>query len=226
MIRGLIGTILATILAACVGVGLFFIKHEVKDQERRLAALNSQIQADQESIHVLRAEWSYLNDPIRLRALSEKHLGMHPVTSNQVATLEGVLRDGIVLPNANGAMLARASAPSAPHPAPVTIAAHVPPPPAVNKPAASKPTAAKPAPQPVKLAQTHPRPKPADTGKGPPAKVAPVTLAKAAPPGPLRVQSTASTATPATTPARGGRSIVIQSPALAQSDSGDGSDGR
>ncbi|CAA7622531.1 Periplasmic protein TonB (fragment) [Candidatus Terasakiella magnetica] len=91
----LAGTILWSSLAACVGVGLFFVKHEVKDLEHRLSGLNTEIARNQESIHVLRAEWSYLNDPIRLRALSEKHLGMHPVTPAQVTTLNNLPKDGI-----------------------------------------------------------------------------------------------------------------------------------
>ncbi|TAN71305.1 MAG: energy transducer TonB, partial [Magnetospirillum sp.] len=88
MTRGILGTILWSCLAACIGVGLFFVKHEVKDQERHLNALTAEIQRNQETIHILRAEWSYLNDPARLRALSEKHLGMHPVLPAQVATLD------------------------------------------------------------------------------------------------------------------------------------------
>jgi cell division protein FtsL len=92
MLRGLIGTILWTCLAGAVGVGLFSVKHEVKEQEQRLSQLNRDIQREQEAIHVLKAEWSYLNDPTRLRALSEKHLGMRPVVPTQVATLDSIAR--------------------------------------------------------------------------------------------------------------------------------------
>ena len=76
MIRGLPTTIVCACLAGAIGVGLYFIKHEVKEQEARLAELNEEIQSNQEAMHVLKAEWSYLNDPARLRALSEKHLAM------------------------------------------------------------------------------------------------------------------------------------------------------
>ncbi len=84
MIRGLAGTILWTCLAGAVGVGLFFVKHEVKDLEGRLAGIDQDIQRNQQEIHVLRAEWAYLNDPARLRELAEKHLGMRPINANQV----------------------------------------------------------------------------------------------------------------------------------------------
>jgi cell division protein FtsL len=155
MKRGLLGTILWGGIAAGIGVGLFFIKHEVKDQERRLNALNAEIQRNQETIHVLKAEWSYLNDPTRLRQLSEKHLGMHPVRPNQVATLDSVLKDG--MPPA--VMLASATPPARAPQAPATVQPVLP------------PAAA----QPVKLADSQQgKPKPTDTSKPqPPAKPQP-----------------------------------------------------
>lgn len=91
--RGLAGTVVWSCMAAAIGIGLFFIKHEVKEQEARLAELNREIQRNQEAIHVLKAEWSYLNDPARLRQLSEKYLGMKPMAPAQVATLDTLPRD-------------------------------------------------------------------------------------------------------------------------------------
>lgn len=206
---GLLGTVLWACLAACIGVGLFFVKHEVKDQERRLQALNDEIQRNQESIHVLRAEWSYLNDPSRLRALAEKHLGMRPVAPAQVASLDAVLKDGITAPTAAGAMLAA----TAPRPAPPQPTARP-----IDPPAKSMPP---------KLAQAQPKPKAADptrpsAAKPVLAKAAPPPLKAPPPPAPVLAKANA----PVTTPARGTRSIVISSPALAQSDSGLEGDGR
>lgn len=90
MIRGLPTTILSTVLAGAVGIGLFFVKHEVKEQEARLSELNREIERNQEAIHVLKAEWSYLNDPARLRALSEKFLSMKVIGPAQVATMDSL----------------------------------------------------------------------------------------------------------------------------------------
>lgn len=112
--RGLTGTVVWSCVAAAIGVGLFFIKHEVKEQEARLAELNREIQRNQEAIHVLKAEWSYLNDPARLRQLSEKYLGMKPMAPAQVATLD-------TLPTATGPAYAAEPAPAAPK-APVAVA--------------------------------------------------------------------------------------------------------
>lgn len=86
MIRGI--TILWVLLALCAGVGLFLLKHDVQTMEDRLAQLNRTIKTDRTEIHVLQAEWTYLNDPDRLRALTAKFLpDMKPVSSDQVTTL-------------------------------------------------------------------------------------------------------------------------------------------
>ena len=90
MIRGLGTTIVCACLAGAMGVGLFFVKHEVKEQEARLSELNREIQGNQEAIHVLKAEWSYLNDPARLRALSEKFLSMKVMGPTQIASLDAL----------------------------------------------------------------------------------------------------------------------------------------
>lgn len=203
MRRGLTGTILWTLLAVSVGVVLFVVKYEVKDLEHRLAGLNSEIHRNQETIHILRAEWSYLNDPVRLRTLSEKHLGMKPVTPTQVATLDTLPKDGIP---ATGVVYAAVS------PSRMSLP--------VQAPAAQAP---KPAPQavPVKLAESPARPRPADSAKPQPTKPQPNrpgtgTLAQAPIVKPLAPPDVA----PAPAPAKGSRSIVIPSPALAQGEEG------
>ena len=87
MNRSIRGTIVWAVLAGLVGALLFFIKHEVMDLESQLATVHHDIQRNQEDIHVLKAEWSYLNDPVRLRQLAEKHLGMKLMGPAQIATL-------------------------------------------------------------------------------------------------------------------------------------------
>lgn len=73
-----------SVLAVGVGVGLFLLKHEVQSLEDDLNRINRDIQARQESIHVLKAEWSFLNDPARLRRLAETHLHMTAPLPDQV----------------------------------------------------------------------------------------------------------------------------------------------
>lgn len=75
-------------LAAVVAMAaLFQVKHEVQQKEQRLEALNEQILRDQETIHILKAEWSYLNDPKRLARLAEQHLDLQPMETAQVSQI-------------------------------------------------------------------------------------------------------------------------------------------
>ena len=74
-------------LAGCVGFGLYHLKNEVQSQEDELFRVNRTILAEQEAIHVLRAEWSYLNQPARLQALATRHLDLQPTKPSQLGTI-------------------------------------------------------------------------------------------------------------------------------------------
>jgi hypothetical protein len=87
MNRSLTATVLWSCLAGMMGSALFLIKHEVKDLETRLTAVHREIEQRQEDIHVLNAEWSFLNDPVRLQDLAQRHLGMRAMAPTQMATL-------------------------------------------------------------------------------------------------------------------------------------------
>ncbi len=65
-------------LAIGVGVSMFLLKYKVQDLENELIAKQEQVIRDQGAIRVLQAEWTYLNDPERLRQLSGEHLGFAP----------------------------------------------------------------------------------------------------------------------------------------------------
>ena len=79
--------LLLFIVAIAAGAAgfLFQVKYRVQDLERELARLNDQILADRESVHVLKTEWSYLNQPERISALAQRHLEMEPMEPLQVA---------------------------------------------------------------------------------------------------------------------------------------------
>ena len=80
-------TILTLLLAAVMSVALFFLKYEVADLEQELDVLNKAIMTDQETIHVLNAEWSHLNDIARIKDLATRYLGM---TSSEPNKLKSV----------------------------------------------------------------------------------------------------------------------------------------
>jgi len=79
-------TILITLLAVSLSLTLFVFKYQVQDMEAELVQYNRTITEDRQAIHVLKAEWSHLNQPSRLRQLAERYLGMAAVEPAQVGT--------------------------------------------------------------------------------------------------------------------------------------------
>ncbi len=67
---------------------LFQIKQEVRSLEQEIAQTQRQIVSDQEAVHVLEAEWSFLNSPTRIGALAERHLGMAPIPAERIIGFE------------------------------------------------------------------------------------------------------------------------------------------
>ena len=90
MIR--IGTVVWFVILALLGVGLFQVKYAVQAKERELKTVNRQITADRQVMRVLEAEWSYLNDPVRLADLARRHTDLTPAMASQIADFSA-LRD-------------------------------------------------------------------------------------------------------------------------------------
>ncbi|MGB0681678.1 MAG: cell division protein FtsL [Magnetovibrionaceae bacterium] len=81
-------TFIAGLLAVGLGCSLFLVKYEVRALEQELDQLNRQLSADRQAIHVLRAEWTHLNDPERLKDLARRYLDLVPVDPSRVITFE------------------------------------------------------------------------------------------------------------------------------------------
>jgi cell division protein FtsL len=81
------GGLFWTAMAIAAAVAAFVVKYEVRDLEDQLAALESELVQSQESIHVLKAEWSYLNRPERLTDLAARYLDLVPMGPAQMTTL-------------------------------------------------------------------------------------------------------------------------------------------
>lgn len=120
-------TLLWLALAAFVVFGLFHVKYEVASLEEELGRLNAATLREQNQIHVLEAEWSYLNRPSRLEELAERYLELKPLAPEQLTTLSALpkrpqLTDGgndpaliaKMLPPRKPPMLARAPSPDTP----------------------------------------------------------------------------------------------------------------
>lgn len=76
------------LLAGLCAVGTYVLKHEVQQREEALRAAHRNIVRVQEELHVLKAEWSYLNQPERLASLSRTQLGLAPLSPEQLVRIE------------------------------------------------------------------------------------------------------------------------------------------
>jgi cell division protein FtsL len=79
-----ITTIISLILLTISIVGLFQVKHRVLQLRGELAQLNNNIVEHQQTIHILHAEWAYLNQPKRLEKLAHKYLAMTSIEISHV----------------------------------------------------------------------------------------------------------------------------------------------
>lgn len=80
------------LLALAAGVWMFVVKHEVQSLEDDLQRLQRHIVEEQETIHVLSAEWSYLNSPERLDELGRRLIGLSDMAADQQTDFRGLDR--------------------------------------------------------------------------------------------------------------------------------------
>jgi cell division protein FtsL len=64
--------------------GLFQIKFKVQSLNIELVELKQQLEREKSSIHVLKAEWAYLNQPERLNRLVKKFLDLKELKPEQI----------------------------------------------------------------------------------------------------------------------------------------------
>lgn len=73
-------------IGALVGsaVYAYSIKYETILYSEQIVKIQHQINAEQDKISVLRAEWSYLMRPERLQMLADRHLDLQQLANNQI----------------------------------------------------------------------------------------------------------------------------------------------
>jgi len=112
-------------LIAAAGGVLFQTSYDVQDLEEKLAGLNRKIIQEQESIQVLKAEWSYLNDPTKLEHMAQAYLTLQPTEPRQYMAMDMIpMRPADAVPPPAQALPPGKAIPGAPLPpmvrAPVT----------------------------------------------------------------------------------------------------------
>ncbi len=84
-------------------VGLYHTSDQVTSLQSQLKSLKTQIDSEQETMRVRKAEWVYLANPARIEADARKCLALQPTPPARVVTLDGMapllaMRDGTKLP--------------------------------------------------------------------------------------------------------------------------------
>ena len=64
--------------------GMFILKYHVMAKENRLAQIHKQITYNNRSIHILKAEWTNLNTPERLRVLAKQNTSLQKTKPSQI----------------------------------------------------------------------------------------------------------------------------------------------
>lgn len=69
---------------------LYAVKYQVQGLRAQIAQTSRELNAEKESLHVVAAEWAYLNRPERLQMLANKYLGSTSITVDRVAEIEAI----------------------------------------------------------------------------------------------------------------------------------------
>ena len=75
-------------VVTCAALAVFYVSQTVEHLERELALQQRTILQHQEAIHVLEAEWSYLNRPERISLLAERFLALAPLSADHVVGID------------------------------------------------------------------------------------------------------------------------------------------
>ena len=77
------------LLTAGIATALVFqVSNDVQGLEKELKQVKQDILREQESLHVLKAEWSYLTRPARIEDLARRHLGFEPLARDRISLVE------------------------------------------------------------------------------------------------------------------------------------------
>jgi cell division protein FtsL len=88
MIRVL--NIVLVVAVIALSIGLYDIKYRAEAAEKRANQIERDIASEQEGIRVLRAEWSYLNQPERLQELAKRYTTLEPLKAAQIGSFADV----------------------------------------------------------------------------------------------------------------------------------------
>lgn len=83
-----LNTMIYCLCFAVAAYALYMVKFSVQNLQREVAVTKAQLAQEKEALHLLNAEWAYLNRPERLRRLADAHLDLVPLDSRRIDNLE------------------------------------------------------------------------------------------------------------------------------------------
>lgn len=75
-------------LLVAAAVYVYEIKLDSALQAERLAKLRGELRKERDAIAALRAEWTKLDNPVRIQGLAQRHLTLKPMDATQIDTLD------------------------------------------------------------------------------------------------------------------------------------------
>jgi cell division protein FtsL len=80
--------ILILILLIASAFGLFQIKYKVRSLKKEVIEISKFVQREREDLHILKAEWAFLNEPERLKKLVQQHLDLSEIRVSQIKEIK------------------------------------------------------------------------------------------------------------------------------------------
>ena len=81
------------LIGVALTVGLYYVKTRSQTARKQAVKLERQITQEEASIRVLQAEIAYLENPERLKLLSETHLGLRPIAVKNVLEVKDIIEE-------------------------------------------------------------------------------------------------------------------------------------
>ena len=78
------------VIGVSLTVGLYYVKTRAQSAKKEVRKLERLISQEEASLRVLSAEIAYLENPARLKELSEAHLGMTPIDNEDVISVSDI----------------------------------------------------------------------------------------------------------------------------------------
>lgn len=96
-----VSVIAMLLLMVVIGTGVFTVANRVQQAEKKISSLESKIATEKESLRVLHAEWTFLNNPSRLEKVARNYFKLVPSDGTQYITVASIpLRNSFPEPEA------------------------------------------------------------------------------------------------------------------------------